>query len=195
MGMLKIAKDPGKKTDNYKNKKSTENLIRYVTRANDAYTEAKRAELKSWGVYGAVKALGVEHIIDTFEEVQQISRISTSRKLGPKMFHEEYVLDDDEIEFFSGKSDVVLADFASKCTRQYFDLGFQVVYAVHKPIVQSGKDDKSKIHIHIAGNAVNFKNGKKWHSNINEDQRAREAVMNAEYLKIKNKCISPIQFE
>ena len=42
------------------------------------------------------------------------------------------------------------------CYKEYFQQGFQVVYAVHW-------DNNKSLHVHFVINTINFKDGKKWH--------------------------------
>ena len=184
MGMLMVATQkekmadgtyksrPGQFRGNYQNKDATQNLIHYVTRTGDR--EDRKSELISWGVIGAYDCLPMETIIHIFEQVQIIGR--ENRKMGPKMFHEIYVCDERQMRFFLHRLDL-LQQFAYMAARIYYDRGFQVVYAAH----MEPNDPEKMMHIHFAVNAVCYIDGKKWHTNLNEDQREREAAMNSVY--------------
>ena len=87
------------------------------------------------------------------------------------MYHEIFVFDEIETATLDRYSENMIFFIACQCAACYYLNGFQVVYGVHK-------GEHQKYHIHFAVNAVNFKTGQKFHTNLNADQRAREKYMN-----------------
>lgn len=163
---------------NYTNVNAVENVIRYVTRTR--INEDRAHELFSFGGAGVSLHLGVEVIISQFLYAQNIYQ-----KGGRQLLHESFGLKDDD--FAEINYDLrILDQIAKECCQIYFSKGFQVIYAVHDP------DDDEK-HIHFVVNGVSYRNGKKWHSSISEDN-ARECMFN-EFLN-KYKCqLHPLSIE
>ena len=99
--------------------------------------------------------------------------------MGPRMFHEEFILDEYQQNFFN-QYPGLLNQFGYACASIYYNQGFQVVFGVH----YEPENPDRRMHIHFAGNAVNYTNYKKFHTDLNAQQREREAGMEQAYMNI-----------
>ncbi|SCY80979.1 hypothetical protein SAMN02910292_03021 [Lachnospiraceae bacterium XBB2008] len=164
----------------YKDAYAIENIIRYVTRTRP--NESRRDELLFYGALGVRENSSIEEMIHMFEYVQRNCRKQND---GPKLFHEFYHFDDTRAQFFLNNIDKLMY-FAYNSALIYYNMGFQVVYAAH---YEPSRDDETSsrkgyskgLHIHYVVNAVNFLDGKKWHTNLGENQRSREEEMSNIY--------------
>ena len=130
----------------YKNRKATELLLRYITRTR--YGE-NRKDLKLWGTpSGYHYHPPIETIINAFEYVQKKKGIQ-----GSKMCH--YVIRI-RLETFQRMNNNLsaLADYGVAACNYLFHMEYQCCFAIH--------DSKEKgLHIHFAINTAGFgTNGK-----------------------------------
>ena len=159
----------------YVNDDAVENVIRYVTRTRAG--EDRRNELIFFG--GAGVAQEPEQMITQFKYIQRAFR--SGANLGRKITHETFSFHQQEIQELDLDK---LMKFAYRCAFYYYSLGYQVVYAMHY-------NENQDYHIHFAVNAVNYRNGKKWHSSM-RDLAMREGLFNRYLYEAKNGLI-PIQ--
>lgn len=141
---------------NYTNTNAVSNVIQYVTRTGKRADRAD--ELQGYGGCGIGIYDDSDDIIQQFLYVQNCYGIKN--RGGRRMYHEVFCLDDEEFNGI-GCSVTILNQIAMECAKIYFNLGHQVVYAIHH-------DEQKKWHIHFAVNSINFLNGKKWHTSMRE---------------------------
>lgn len=167
---------------NYTNSNAVSNVIYYVTRTGKRADRAD--ELQGYGGCGIGIYDNSEDIIQQFLCVQNCYGIKN--RGGRRMYHEVFCLDDEEFNGI-GCSVTILNQIAMECAKIYFDLGHQVVYAIHHEI-------EKKWHIHFAVNSINFLNGKKWHTGMREST-GRERRFN-EILRyfIGKQYVAPLYF-
>lgn len=149
------------KKGHYVNSDAIENVIRYVTRTR--VNESRADELIAWGGCGVGCYAIPELAIEQFRYVQHTYGIQT--RGGRKLYHETFNITADEFERLNRDYGVVY-QIAAKCAEFYFSLGHQVVFAVH--YTKNEWTMNKGLHIHFVINAVNFKTGKKWHTNFRE---------------------------
>lgn len=78
-----------------------------------------------------------------------------------RIYHEVFALDDKEDVIMCSSIDL-LNEFALSCCNYWFyEMGFQVVYAIHKP-------KNKRLHIHFAINTTSYLDGKKRHEKREE---------------------------
>lgn len=187
MGSLGIPTIPKDKRGLYKNfhytnKNAVNNLIRYITRTRA--NEDRTGDLVCYGAAGAGYYCSPEDIIRQFLYVQHVYGIE--RKKGRRMYHEVFNLLDCEISPFYGDC-MPLWIVGMKCCQVYYQMGFQAVFALH---YEPGK----RFHYHFAVNSINFLNGRKWHTSL-EEIGQREWIFNQILVEEqRNVCsrISPI---
>ena len=160
----------------YTNKDAVRNVLAYVLRVRD--DERRRAELLFWGGFGIPVYDYEENVIKSFLCVQDTYNIS-SRK-GRRIFHETVTMTPMEFNGLGNNYGVLKAVIEEYCYKEYFQQGFQVVYAVHW-------DKNKSLHVHFVINTINFKDGKKWHTSY-EETAERETTFNS----ILRKYQSPI---
>ena len=73
------------------------------------------------------------------------------------------------------------------CSEEYFSKGHQVVFAIHY-------ESQKHLHIHFAINSINYKTGKKWHTNIQQNKIRECTFQNIINSFIKQRIISPFYF-
>lgn len=174
------------KHKNYTNQNAVEKLIRYVTRTRA--DEYRQNDLIIYGAVGAVDYLSVEDIIQQFCYVQNAYGIN--RRQGRRMYHEVFNLSDYEAMPFCNKISH-LEEIGRECCQCYYVMGFQVVFAVHW-------EQQKRLHFHFAVNSINFKDGHKWHSsleNIKERERIFNQILQLHRTAVLQGTISPIFFE
>ena len=159
----------------YVNDDAVENVIRYVTRTRP--DEDRRNELIFFGGAGVSQEL--EQMIVQFKYIQRTFR--SNANLGKKIVHETFSFHQEEIQELDMDK---LMKFAYRCAFHYYSLGYQVVYAMHY-------NENQDYHIHFAVNAVNYLNGKKWHSSM-RDLAIRESIFNRYLFEAKDSLV-PIQ--
>ena len=173
---------------NYTDPKSTEDVIRYVTRTN----KQSKKDLLAWGGFGISESLGIKTVINQFHEVQKLN--TRKGPFGRYMDHEWYSFSETNhtklLEY-----NVDLDSLAREMARDFYERdNCQVVYGIHQP-----DDTEKHIHIHFAINAVNYDNGNKRRENMRQtkerEKRFREmtqrAITRYKHLK-KNATISNI---
>ena len=167
----------------YANDDALENVIRYVTRTRPI---DDGNDLFSSGVCGADYTGGIDTVITQFQITEDLYNIDT--RGGRRVFHEVFSLAPFELQTVS--SDIIynaLFIAGRKASLDYFNQGFQVVYAVHI---------SNHPHIHFAINAINFKTGLKWRAR-KADIWQREKNLNAylyEYVNQMNPIKSIAEF-
>lgn len=164
-------------TGNYTNLDAVENVIRYITRTRK--DENRLHELISYGGHGVSVFFDSTVMIMQFCKVQQFFGIQ--QRGGRRMRHEFFRFSDYEMQLLMDKLHLVDM-IAKECSVVYFDMGFQVVYAVHY-------DTEKRLHIHFGVNSVNYINGKKFHSEYREfygrERRLNEIVRKyVEYVSV-----------
>lgn len=140
----------------YKTPDAVENLIRYITRTNNA----PKSDLIVWGGVGIVEFSSIDSIISQFELVQELHErnISISRFINHEIFSFSIAG-----ENLLAKSNTDLKQLAWEMAFDYYDIDHcQVVFGVHSP------DENNKhLHIHFAINAFDL-TGHKRHETMNQ---------------------------
>lgn len=168
------------KHEGYKNYNAVSKVLKYVLRIRK--NEDRQNELLAFGGRGVITCYGGEEIINEFLYVQDIYRIDARK--GRRMHHEVVSLN--EAEFSKLGNDLrVLQAITEEFCDVYYSQGFQVVYAIHW-------DREKRLHIHFAINAVNYINGKKFHTSMNET-KLREHYFNRIMEKYQNTCMGGVQ--
>jgi len=133
----------------YSNMDAVDKVIRYITRTRD--NETRLCDLRDYGGAGVGYHATPQMMIDRFKAVQNCYGIGY--RGGRRILHEVFSIGDREFTDM-GRDMARVGRLAVELCQDYFNMGFQVVYAVHW---DSGK----KLHIHFAVNAVSFVTGKK----------------------------------
>lgn len=162
----------------YQNSKAVDNVIHYITRTRA--NEKRNNSLISYGGKGVGNYLTPDEIIRQIHYVQKIYRIDA--RAGRRVYHEFFLIDDKEFDSMNRRIDFV-EQFATECCFVYYNMGFQVVYAIH---VEKNK----KLHIHFCISTINYRTGRKWHSNFNE-LKTREMLFNSIMAKYMN-VVQPV---
>ena len=173
MGLLGIPINPnrGKENNiyhrhsNYSNSNAVKNLIRYITRTRE--NEDRGNDLIVYGAVGAGYDFHPDIIIKQFLFVQ--NKYGINSKGGRRMYHEVFNLYDCEAADLNYDR-MQLFWLGMECSKIYLKMGFQAVFAVHW---EEGKH----YHIHFAVNSINFTNGRKWHTSL-EEIKLREDIFN-----------------
>lgn len=152
------------KRGHYVNSDAVENVIRYVTRTRA--NESRADELIVWGGCGVGCYTTPELVIEQFRCVQNTYGIQA--RGGRRLYHETFNITADEFEWLNRDYGVV-CQIAAQCAEFYFSMGYQVIFAVH--YTKNERTVNKGLHIHFVINAVNFKTGKKWHTNSRESFR------------------------
>ncbi len=161
MALLLIANN-----GSYTNPDAIDNVLRYVTRTRKC--EKRENELVYCNSLGVMLSLGIDHCIYEMEQLQRF--YSINNRGGRRMFHETLELTEQETSCFD--SIASLSKFADSCAYIYYQMGFQVVYAVHfvpysdedMTILQRQQKVRRGVHIHFAVNIISFLDGRKFHS-------------------------------
>ena len=114
--------------------------------------------------------------------VQEKYRISV--RGGRRVYHEFFLISNEEF-YQLNRNIEYIKRIAAECSSVYYNMGFQVVYAIHR-------DKEKKLHIHFCVNTINFYTGMKWHSS-HKDLHEREMIFNTILNRYIN-LIIPIQF-
>lgn len=175
MGLMMMANK-----GHYVNTDAVSNVIRYVTRTRE--NETKGNELVCYGAMGVCNYMTPEKMIQQMNYVQLGYDIV--RRGGRRIYHEYFLVSPKEFAAMNGSIEV-LNQFAMECCNHYFQLGHQVVYAIHM-------DSQKKLHIHFCVNTINFRTGKKWHDNRVILQQ-RQEMFNEMMQKYQN-IIVPLRF-
>ena len=131
------------------------------TRANEEH----RNELIYCGALGCGCNIPADSMIQEFLYIQNVYNIE-GRK-GRRMCHEVFSLLDEEVAALNYNMSL-LVSFAIECAREYYEQGFQIVYAIHH---------QSKVHIHFAVNSINYRTGAKFHT-TKVEKAMREDLFN-----------------
>lgn len=133
----------------YSNRNAVDNVIQYITRTRN--NEGRLGDLQGCGGAGVGSYAPPQVMISRFKVVQNCYGIEY--RGGRRILHEVFSITDREFEDMG--CDIALVNrLASELCLEYFNMGFQVVYAVHW-------DMEKKLHIHFAVNAVSYRTGKK----------------------------------
>ncbi|MCI9080088.1 MAG: relaxase/mobilization nuclease domain-containing protein [Lachnospiraceae bacterium] len=149
----------------YDNADVVGNVIRYITRTRA--NETRFNELRGYGGAGVGNYDSPEVMEQRFNTIQKLYGINYRK--GRRIFHEVFSITDSEFENIGSDMGIVNQVALEMC-REYFNEGFQVVYAVHR-------EEIKKLHIHFAVNAVSFITGKKFDTSV-EGNRHREQKFN-----------------
>lgn len=187
MGHLGIPINPNNrfyKHSNYSNLDAVKKLIRYITRTRES--EDREKDLIAYGAAGAGYDFHPDIIIKQFLYVQNEYAINS--RGGRRMYHEVFNLYDFEAADLNYDR-MQLFCLGMECSKIYFKMGFQAIFAVHW---ERGKH----YHIHFAVNSINFTNGLKWHTSL-EEIKQREDLFNQilfrQQITLKG-AVSPIIF-
>ena len=144
----------------YRNDNAVSNVILYVTRSR--FMENRKDELICYGGCG-VSITNPAHMIRQFLFIQEVN---PSKNPSPRrIYHEVFSLGFNEQMVMFNALDL-LKNFAQSCCEYYYyEMGFQVIYAIHC-------SKKDKLHIHFVINTTSYSTGKKRHEN-NEDFNMR----------------------
>ena len=135
---------------NYSNRNAIKYLIEYITRSRPK--EDRAGELIAYGAVGVGISLDPQQMIRIIEKSQQNLYWKTEFT-GRKMFHFVFNFLDSEIERLCYDMRL-LQCYAEESSLVFFNMGYQVVYAIHYDI---GK----RYHIHYAVSAVSYLTGRK----------------------------------
>lgn len=162
---------------NYSNKNAVENVIRYVTRSRA--NEDRVDSLISYGGSGVNHFGTSEEMINQFLHVQRVHNID--RRGGRRLYHEVFNLTDEDFKRLCFDLDQVNI-FAQRICNVYYQMGHQVVYAIHY-------EPEEYLHIHFVVNTINFRTGRKWHeykaSTAYREKVFNEILRNQECIIIK----------
>ncbi len=181
--MAFLAVSPGE----YKNPQAVTNTIKYITRTR--VNENRRGDLFDFGAVGVSR--NPEIAIEQYKIVQRQFR--EPGNIGKRVFHETLQLEEGEMKLLNNAPRHIVA-FANLCAYFYYNLGFQVVFAVHW-------DKEKKYHIHFVVNSVCFLNGRKW-QNTYDKEEVRKAHFSyclmwyhSTYIEPLTNIIQPISIE
>lgn len=172
------------KNYNYSNLDAVNNVLRYITRTR--HDEDRANELLRYGAAGVAYYLTIDDIIQQFLFVQNTFRIN--QRGGRRMYHEVYNLLDEEVEKLNYNPQELWL-LGMECSQVYYQMGFQVVFAIHW-------DNGKHYHLHFAVNSISYITGHKWHTTIPETKQ-RETIFNqilAERQRVVQEHRSPIFF-
>ena len=168
---------------NYTNKDAIENCIRYITRTR--VNEDRQNELIGWGGMGIGCYTVPELAIQQFRGVQR-----AYGKDGRKLYHEVFNLTDMEFEGLRCNYDFIY-QIAAKCAEYYYQLGYQVIFAVHH--ARNVQKRNKGVHIHFVVNSVNFMTGGKWHTGKRESY-GRGLMFNQIMRDFVEERFNPLEF-
>lgn len=154
----------------YKNNDAVSNVVKYITRTRD--NETRYNELMGYGGAGVGNYSSPAIMEQRFIIVQ--NHYGINYRKGRRIFHEVFSITDYEFEKIG--SDMGLVNqIALEMCMEYFNAGFQVVYAIHW-------EKSKKLHIHFAVNSISFVTGKKFDTSVKgnryREQRFNELLMN-----------------
>jgi len=163
----------------YVNFDAVENVLRYVMRIRK--NESRQKELHSWGGLGVPVYAYPESVIKSFLSIQNAYGINYRK--GRRIFHEVITIKDSEFARIRSDYRILHQIIYEFCMWEYYQYGFQVVYAIHC-------DTRKALHVHFVVNSINYLDGHKWHTNKNET-RLREHRFNC----LLERYQTPIIFE
>ena len=144
----------------YINSDAVEKTIRYITRTRSM--EDRADELIAWGGMGIATYQTPELVIKQFCRLQTVYGIAA--RGGSRVFHE--VLEIKEDEFVKlGYDYARVWETAMSCANQYYEMGYQVIFAIHHAKDNCHGGNKG-VHIHFVVNTISFLTGNKWHTNM-----------------------------
>lgn len=155
----------------------TEKLIRYITRTRKC--DGEDNVCIAYGGHGVSISRSVEEAIRQFNMV--FSVYEPPRKgCNRHVFHEFYKIRDEYARVLSYEE---MDELAYRLSGLYWDLGFQVIYGVHRPDKESGY-----YHIHFAVNTVSKDRNIKWSPNGRDNQKRSRAFerITEEFVKERN---------
>lgn len=174
---------------NYTNEDAVENVIRYVTRTRK--NETRKDELIAWGGYGIGWYGGdPELAIEQFKYVQDVYGINS--RGGKRIFHEVLGIKDTEFALMWNDYGIVY-QIAMDCAQKYYAMGHQVVFAIHHTLKDIPEANKG-LHIHFVVNAVNFRQGNKWHTSIRQSDSRQEEFKQNMRSEITKRVEEPLEF-
>lgn len=155
----------------YTNPDAVEKVIRYITRTRPV--EDREDELIAWGGMGTGTYQTPELVIEQFCCLQTTHGIAV--RGGSRIYHEVLRIREEEFNRLGYDYDRVY-QIAMDCARQYYEMGHQVIFAIHR--AKGNCQDRNKgLHIHFVINTINFMTGNKWHTNMRQNH-TRENVFN-----------------
>lgn len=141
--------------DNYSNRNVVKFVIEDITRSRP--NEKYFSDLVGYGAKGVCYGVSPQYMVEAFKYVQAAYNIE--RRGGRRIYHEVYWLSNEEMQaLYYDISRIWM--FGMECCEYYFNQGYQVVFAIHS--------DGIKYHIHFVVNAINYLNGKKYHTSLGE---------------------------
>ncbi len=161
----------------FRRPEEVKNIVYYISRSKD---KNNKNDLILWGALGMMAGITAGDVVKIILTSQSFYR--DEKNIGPRIFHEIFWLTpEDAASIYQYRQwKYCLNMLAQMAAHVYYSQGYQVVYAVH----ESGPGKKHKFHIHFAVNTVNIYTGEKFHTNLNEDQRIREAYMNKYLIEV-----------
>ena len=105
------------------------------------------------GILPYVRTAGKITIFAQFLRVQDV--YSIERRGGRRLYHEVFNLTDEDFKRLCFDLNQV-SIFAQTICNVYYQMGHQVVYAIHY-------EPEEHLHIHFVVNTINFRTGRKWH--------------------------------
>lgn len=154
----------------YENEDAIENVIYFITQERKYDDPSHELIYYNSIPMGPISRQG---LISEYKRVQ--SAFCGKKRTGKKMFHEIFMFDAWDCAPL-GNDRKCLTYFADECAKYYYDQGFQMVYALHV-------NWKDGYHIHFAGNAVSYLDGRIWKTNKAEIT-VREAYFNSLFCEI-----------
>lgn len=159
------------KRGTYTNCDVVEKVIRYITRTRPM--EDRADELITWGGMGICTYQTPELVIEQFCRLQVAHGIAS--RGGSRIFHEVMGIKEEEFAKLGYDYNRVY-QMAMSCAKQYYEMGHQVIFAIHHAKHDCQIRNRG-LHIHFVVNAINFRTGKKWHTNMRQNH-TREQIFN-----------------
>lgn len=144
----------------YINSDAVEKTIRYITRTRSM--EDRADELIAWGGMGIATYQTPELVIKQFCSLQTVYGIAA--RGGSRVFHEVLEIKEDEFAKL-GYDYARVWETAMSCANQYYEMGYQVIFAIHHAKGNCHGGNKG-VHIHFVVNTISFLTGNKWHTNM-----------------------------
>lgn len=152
----------------YSNRDAVDNVIRYITRTRK--DEMRRGDLQGYGGAGVGCYACPQTMAARLKAVQKLHGIEY--RGGRRILHEVFSITDGEFKEM-GCDMASVGRLALELCMEYFNMGFQTVYAVHW---ERGKG----LHIHFAVNAVSYVTGRKintsWEGNWHREHRFNDIL-------------------
>lgn len=160
----------------YVNKDAIPNEIRYICRCRP--NETRKSELVAYGAIG-LDPNDPEMMIKQMQLTQHAYNIENNP--GRYLIHECFGLVDDPSAEDVHLSNEELSHLARACAQDYYNLGYQVAYAVHRT-------PENKEHIHFIVSAMNYEDGHKYNLHY-KFRNQRQYQMKHLYEKFRKKHI------